>query len=300
MKRVVSVSLGSSRRDHAVSARLWGEEFLLERRGCDGDADRAACLIRELDGRVDAIGLGGIDVYLHIAGERFVIRDAVRLLEAAHQTPVVDGSVCKQALEPAAVRWLASHGPFPLRGLRVLMVSALDRFGMASALEEVGAMVTYGDLMFVAGVPYAIRSLDELAEIARKMAREIVKLPIHMLYPVGRAQEVEPEERFPEAYREADLIAGDFHLIRRFLPRAMDGKAVLTQTTTAGDREFLRERGIRWLITTTPLLDGRSFGTNLLEAALAAILGRPPTVADVEAFLRSADYRPEVLDLQGA
>jgi hypothetical protein len=298
MKHVVSVSLGSSRRDHAATAELWGESFLLERRGCNGDVDEAIRLIRRLDGLVDAIGLGGIDVYLHIAGERFVIRDALRLVEAARATPVVDGSTCKQVLEPEAVRWLDAHGPFPLRGLRVLMVSALDRFGMASALEAAGAEVTYGDLMFGAGVPYPVRSLAELTELARKMAREMVKLPIRMIYPVGRDQEAEPEERFPEAYREADMVAGDFHFIRRFMPHDMGGKAILTQTTTAADRRLLQERGVRWLITTTPLLDGRSFGTNLLEAAVAALLGRAPDAADMERVVRSMDYRPEVVDLQ--
>jgi hypothetical protein len=302
LKRVVSVSLGSSRRDHVARAALFGVEVELSRRGCDGDMERAVALVHELDGRVDAIGLGGLDVYLFIRGERYVLEDGLRLMRAAARTPVTDGSGCKRHLEPAAVRWLAAHGPFPLAGRRVLMVSALDRFGMAEALAEAGCDLTFGDLMFHAGVPYPIRSLAELEEIARKMAREIVKLPIHMIYPVGAAQEAEPEERFPEAYRAAEVIAGDFHLIRRFLPPAgLDGKAVLTNTTTAADRELLRARGVRHLITTTPLLDGRSFGNNVMEAALCAALTKVPeelTSADYGRALRAMDYKPAVIDLQ--
>lgn len=66
MKRVVSVSLGSARRDHRVQVELLGEPFEIARRGTDGDFDRAVGLLKELDGKVDAIGLGGIDVFLFV------------------------------------------------------------------------------------------------------------------------------------------------------------------------------------------------------------------------------------------
>lgn len=297
---MVSVSLGSSRRDHSAVLELLGERVEVSRRGFDGDVEAAERAVAELDGRVDAIGLGGLDVYLYIAGDRYVIADGERLLKAARRTPVVDGSGLKRTLEPRAVRWLAAHGPLPLAGLRVLMVSALDRYGMAVALEEAGCRVVYGDLMFGAGIPYPIRSLEELRTMARRLAREMVKLPVRMLYPTGERQEAAPEARFPEAYAEADLIAGDFHYIRRHLPERLEGKAVLTNTTTSADREELRRRGVRWLFTTTPLVGGRSFGTNVLEAALVAAAGRRPeelAEADYEEFLDRIGYRPTVLDL---
>ena len=65
MKRVVSVSLGSSSRDHRAAVTLMGEEFDISRVGTDGKLDAAIAMVRELDGNVDAIGLGGIDVYLY-------------------------------------------------------------------------------------------------------------------------------------------------------------------------------------------------------------------------------------------
>jgi len=64
VKHVVSVSLGSSKRDSTAQAVFLGEEFILERVGTDGDMQKAVQKIGELDGRVDAIGLGGIDLYL--------------------------------------------------------------------------------------------------------------------------------------------------------------------------------------------------------------------------------------------
>ena len=54
MKRVVSISLGSSRRDHKTTAEFGGQAFSIERIGTDGDKKKAVALIRELDGKVDA------------------------------------------------------------------------------------------------------------------------------------------------------------------------------------------------------------------------------------------------------
>lgn len=301
MKKVVSVSLGSSRRDKTAVARFLDVPIELARVGCDGDVEKARALIRRLDGTVDAIGLGGVDVYLQVAGERYVVEDGLRLVREAKATPVVDGSRVKETVERRAVEWLAEHGPVPLKGAKVLLVSSLDRFGMAEALAEVGADTVYGDMMFLAGVPYPIRSLAELAEIAGKMAREVSKLPIHMIYPVGQKQDAEPVERFPEFYREADVVAGDWHLMRRYMPRDMRGKMILTQTITPDDRAFLRERGVRWLVTTTPVVDGRSFATNVIEGAFTALLGRPPEAwsrEDVDDLLRKMDYQPAVQDLE--
>ncbi len=76
MKRIVSVSLGSSKRDHAFETDFMGQRFLIERIGTDGNWDRALQLIRDLDGKVAAFGMGGIDLYIYIAGKRYVIKDA--------------------------------------------------------------------------------------------------------------------------------------------------------------------------------------------------------------------------------
>ncbi len=62
MKRAVSISIGSSRRDKVVELELLGEKISIERRGTDGDMEKAAQLYKELDGKVDAFGVGGADL----------------------------------------------------------------------------------------------------------------------------------------------------------------------------------------------------------------------------------------------
>lgn len=303
MKRVVSVSLGSSRRDHKVIIELLGEKLEISRVGTDGDFDRALQLLRELDGQVDAIGLGGIDVYLFVRQKRYAIQDGLKLMEAVKVTPVVDGSGLKNTLEREVVKILARETDLLKKGARVMMVSSVDRFGMAEALAEVGCDMTFGDLVFTAGIPYAINTMEELEEIANKLLPEITKMPFHLIYPTGKKQESQDEakvKKFAHYYHNADIIAGDFHLIRRFMPAGMSGQTIFTNTTTSSDIAFLKEKGVGTLVTTTPEYGGRSFGTNVMEAALVAILNKElgqVTEQDYLELLHRLDFRPRIVKL---
>jgi hypothetical protein len=294
MKTVVSVSLGSSRRDHTAEIVLWGTPVQVVRRGMDGNLDRAADTLRQLDGTVDALGLGGIDRYLTLADRRYVVPQGDRLARVVERTPVVDGSGIKTVWEPHVVETLKADRI--LRpGQTVLMVSAFDRYPMAAALEAAGLHLVCGDLMFAARMDYAIRSLAELRELGRKLIPEMVKLPFQQLYPVGAEQEVAPDPRFQRYFDEADVIAGDFHFIRRYLSGGIEGKVVLTTTTTAADVDGLLGRGAATIATTTPRLLGRTFGTNVLEAALVAASGRREGDPDWVATVLGAGLSPSVL-----
>lgn len=297
MKQIVSISLGSSKRDHEVEVMLLGEQFKIWRQGTDGDFKRAQALLAELDGKVDAIGLGGIDIYLYASGKRYALRDGLRLKEVVKKTPVVDGSGLKNTLEREVIRFL-NKGLLPFKGRKVLMVSALDRFGMAEALAEAEAEILFGDLIFALGLDKPIRSMDELTHYAEKLLPEVSKLPIGFLYPIGRTQE-KPASNGPYTryYEEADIIAGDFHFVRKYLPEHIPGKIIITNSVTEEDLEHLRQLGVSILITTTPEFNGRSFGTNVLEAVLISMLGKSweeVTAKDYLDLLNKLGFSPRV------
>ncbi|MHB8704677.1 MAG: quinate 5-dehydrogenase [Candidatus Tyrphobacter sp.] len=300
MKTVVSVSLGSSKRDHHARVTLLGEEFDITRSGVDGKLDAAIAKVRELDGKVDAIGLGGIDVYLYAGTKRYALRDGLRLLDAAKITPVVDGSGLKNTLEREAVRFMREELGIELRGTKVLMVSALDRFGMAQALVDAGADVLFGDFIFALDLDKPVRDLTTFEEMAEKYLPDACKLPFQFFYPTGKKQDQPPEPKYPQYYEEADIIAGDFHFMRRFMPPRLDGKIVLTNTVTDADVEDLKKRGVSMLVTTTPDFGGRSFGTNVVEAALVALLGKKwgeIRAQEYERVLHELSLKPRVIDL---
>lgn len=304
MKRVVSVSIGSSKRDHQAIVRLGGEEFSVERVGTDGDIGKAIDLIRDLDGKVAAFGMGGIDLYLVGGNRRYILREAKKIARAAQKTPIVDGSGLKNTLERRTIQYLAEHERGFFSSTKVLLTCAVDRFGMAEALQETGAEVLYGDFMFILGIPFPLYSLQALGLAARIAAPLIVQLPFRMLYPIGQKQEEQPNKaKFAKYYEWADVIAGDFHLIRKYMPDNLQGKRIITNTVTEEDIHFLRERGISTLVTTTPNIDGRSFGTNVMEALLVALLERPVadiTPADYLQLLDKVGFVPRIEHLEAS
>jgi hypothetical protein len=299
LKTVVSVSLGSSKRDKVHETEIAGVPFRIERRGTDGDLDRFAALFRDLDGKVDALGVGGADLWL-VAGERrWAFKEIERLVSGARTTPVVDGSGLKHTLEREAVRWLQDTGAIDFTRASVLLVSAVDRFGMAQALDELCPNVVYGDLMFGLGLPVPVRRYSTVRWLASMLLPVVTRLPFKWFYPTGEKQET----RTPKhgwAFDKATVVCGDWHLIRRFAPDRMPGKAVLTQTVRQDDIEWLRSAGVERLITATPVMGGETFATNVLEGVVVALLGRRPhelTPDDYLDCLARIGWRPTVLPL---
>ena len=272
-KNVISISLGSSSGDFSRTIILNGLTVNLKREGTNGDLEHAKEKVRLVDGCVDAIGLGGIDICLRVRGEKFFIGEGLKLAEQAHVSPVVDGSGLKDTLERSVTRNLVEAGLiYP--GIKVLMVNALDRFGMAEALIEAGCICQFGDLIFNLGIDYPLTTLDELHELATKYRKRLLTTPFHMLYPTGSSQdETIANPNFAKYYLENDVIAGDRHLISKHLPNRIDGKGILTNTTRESVVKTFRDAGATWLATTTPEMEGVSGGTNLMEAALTAVVG---------------------------
>ena len=83
------------------------------------------------------------------------------------------------------------------------------------------------------------------------------------------------------------------------MPDQLPGKVVATNTTTPEDVELFRQVGIKYLVTSTPVLDGRSFGTNMMEAAMiaAAGKGRKLTHQELSQMLDRLGFQPQLQEL---
>jgi hypothetical protein len=296
VKHVVSVSLGSSARDAVYELKVLGEEVHLERRGTDGDLERARALLTELDGRVDALGLGGVSLCLRAGRRKYPIREVVSLAAVVEHTPVVDGAGVKNSLEQALPEYLESRFSYHLAGLRGLLVSGVDRWALGEALERAGCRLTVGDFVYALGVPWPLHSMRALERVAVVLLPLMTQLPLNWLYPVGKAQESAPRRDYGhDLLTQAQLIAGDFHYIRQHLPATLAGKIILTNTVTAQDRVELARRGPVLLITTSPNFNGRAFATNVIEALIVAVAGRTDlTQEEFRAYAEAMDLTPDV------
>jgi len=298
MKRVVSVSLGSSSRDHAATVELLGQTISIERIGTDGDARRAKALYEELDGNVDCLGVGGAVLSIATSRHSYPLTSAQRLVRNVRKTPVVDGDGFKSVMELQIASTLESEiGPPVAR--RVLIPSAMDRMGMARSFAQAGYELILGDLGFNLGLPIPLRSIPALERVAAAIAPIVRHLPMSMLYPTGTREDVN-EPRFTRWFEWASVIAGDCNYITHHMPADMSGKMIATNTTTQRDVSLFAQRGVTHLITSTPRIAGRTFGTNVMEAVLVALAGkgRPLDEPEVRTLLDELGWKPNVEPLQ--
>lgn len=298
MKRAVSVSLGNPARDKVVDVDLNGVMVRIERIGTGGNIRRAQQLFSELDGQVDALSVGGMDLYVRLDGRHYPIYSALKLVKGVRTTPVVDGRSLKYVYERRLFELLGGAlGPNP-RFQRAFMPFSIDRIGLAEAVSGVVNELVLGDLLFALGLPWTITGLDRFKRVARLLMPFMSFLPLSMILPPG----VEGEEHKPKAerlWREADLIVGDMHYIYSYSPADLNGKTVITNTTTPANIELLQERGVTTVVTTSPRYDGRSFGINTMEAALTAYagLGRPLTDEELDTLVDEIGLKPWVQPL---
>lgn len=297
-KRAVSVSLGSPARDKRVVASFKGVTVEIERIGTGGDVARARQLFTELDGKVDALSVGGVDLYVRLGDREYPLRAALKLVDNVHRTPVVDGRGLKHTLE-RRVFALAEPELGKVHFQTAFVPVALDRVGLAQAVSEVSDQILLGDLMIALGIPYVVRGVPAYLRLAHALMPFVTRFPMSMLFYGSSGTEAESTPKYQRYFQKADLLAGDYMFMSKYLPADLRGKTVVTNTTTAENIELLRQRGVITVITTTPRYEGRSFGTNLLEAALTAYagLGRPLNDDELNNLIDELDLRPTVLRL---
>lgn len=289
MKKIVSISVGSSTRDHAIRHTFLGQECDISRKGTNGDFQKAVGLFKELDGKVDAFGAGGVEFFFQVENKRYYFRDVKRIQDAVKISKFGDGNGVKGILEKRAFERLEAYlnekEGRTLKGLPAMHTSVVDRYSMGKVMVEAGLDVIFGDFMFGLGLPFPIYSLRQARTLAAWLLPAITKLPFSWLYPLGAEQDKPPQPKWGKYYRRAQVLAGDFLQIRQYMPDDLTGKIIVTNTTTEKNVEELRQRNLHILVTVTPRLEGRSFGTNVMEATLLALMDKPQSEATKEDFI---------------
>jgi hypothetical protein len=296
MKHVLGISLGSSKRNKSVKVNLNGQEILVERIGTDGDIEKARQMYLDFDGKVDAFGVGGVDLYLRLDEKEYPLHAALKLVSGVKQTPLCDGRGLKHTLERRVFQ-LAKAQLGEVRFKQAFIPVAVDRLGLAEAVSEVSDRIVSGDLMVALGVPIALYGIPAFKRVARIMLPIVSHFPMSMIFYGSDGAEQEP--KYTKYFEESDLIAGDFLFMRKYMPKSLAGKTVVTNTTTEENIALLKERGVKTVITTTPRYDGRSFGTNTTEAMLTAYAakGRRLTDDELNGLIDELKLTPTVLHL---
>jgi len=298
MRRAVSISIGSSKRDKAVEINLLGQQVRIERIGTDGDMQKAAEMFRDLDGKVDAFGVGGADLGLMVDRKWYPLYSVQPMVRYIRKTPVVDGAGLKNTLESRVAQFMEARIGAQIQPKRCFMTGGADRWGMSTSFLKAGYECIFGDLMFALGIPIPLRTISQMKRLASIMMPVAGRLPFKWVYPTGEEQE-KRVPKFTQWYDWAGVIAGDCLYIKHHMPDLLAGKVICTNTTTPQDVEQFRQAHVRYLVTTTPVFEGRSFGTNMMEAALVAASGkgRVLTTQELETMLTELKLEPQIQEL---
>lgn len=296
MKRIVSISVGSSARDHTTRHTFLGQECEISRQGTNGDFKKAIQLHQELDGKVDAFGAGGVEFFLQVEDKRYYFRDVKRIRDAVKISKMGDGNGVKGLLEKRAFEYLEKYlnekEGRSLKGIPALKTTVVERYSMGKAMVDAGLDVTFGDFMFALGLPIAIRKLSTARLVAATLLPVVTQVPFSWLYPLGSEQDKPPQPKWTKYYQRSQVIAGDFLQIRQYMPDDLTGKIIVTNTTTQKNVEELKKRNLHILVTVTPRLEGRSFGTNVMEAILLALMDKPQSEITQADFLELINRIP--------
>lgn len=298
MKRAVSISLGSSKRDKSIEIELLGEQVRIERIGTDGDMEKAAQLYKDLDGEVDAFGVGGADLGVLVEEKWYPLYSVQPMVRFVKKTPLVDGVGIKNTLENDLAPFIDTQIGDYIQEKKAFITLGADRWGLTNSFLDAGYDCVFGDLMFGLGLPFAVRSASGLKTLASILMPIAGRLPFEWIYPTGEKQEIR-DPKWKEHYLWGTVIAGDCHYVKRHMPNRLEGKIIATNTTTPEDVELFRTAGVKYLVTTSPVMDGRSFGANMLEAALIAVSGKGRVLRndELKELLDQLGFEPQLQEL---
>jgi hypothetical protein len=274
MKEALSISIGSALRDKSVVINLLAQEVRIRRIGTDGDMQAARQIFKDNDGKVDAFGVGGTDLGLFFSGKWYPLHSISPIVQDVKITPIVDGCGLKNTLEVRSAAILEGEISDYLDqvGRTALVMTAVDRYGLLRAFVDAGYRCLFGDALFSLGLPLPLYSESGVKRMITTLIPIISRLPFEWVYPVGEKQH-QRKPKYTWAFEQSSVIAGDCHYITRYMPDDLEGKVIVTNTTTPRDIELFQKAGVKYLMTTTPVYEGRSFGTNMMEAALLAVSG---------------------------
>jgi len=300
MKKVVTVSLGSSKQDFSFETDFLGQRFQVRRLGADDDTGRAWELMRRWQTKADAIGLGEIGDHWHVGQSTVVNKETRRLLNVVTRVPATTGATLRRLLQVRAVRYVQNHLGRYFDNNLVLFLSGMRNYDMALALSDYTPNLSFADALAQTGAPALLQSLTQLELYAKG----------HDLALAGRPGEVLEaalpgfkSRRIAAAVARSHVVVGTFAELQAVgSPANLAGKTVITSAVDDERLAFFTRCKVNLVIDVSPQLFERVVGINVIEAMILAALGKPPEDVSDDDFgeiIDELDIRPRLLHPTG-
>jgi len=275
MKKIVSISLGSSELDSQFKTRFIGENFQVSRIGTDGDTEQAAELIDDWRDKVDAMGLGMVREHYTVGTDHFIRPETRKLEKLAGDTPVTTGARLREIVQEWTVRSAMLELGNIFNNAKILFLSGTLNYRLASILSEYTDNLTFADPVAQFGLPNLLSSLRAL---------ELYATGSHPILRFESGKELIPSIApfkffnhlmLRRAVKDAHVVVAPYEQLAQYGRAELEGKTVITSTVSAERLEELKASGVRLVLDCSIQPFKTTVGLNVVEAMVVAALDKP-------------------------
>jgi predicted amino acid dehydrogenase len=300
MKKVVTVSLGSSKYDNTFKTHFLGQDFELVRHGADDDMTKAWELMRRNQGEGDAVALGDIGDHYQVGLNSVINKETKRLLNVVTRVPVTSGARLRRLLQVRAIRHVQHELGHYFNNNIVLFLSGMRNYDMAVAMSDYTKNLYFADALFQTGAPAMLHSLDQLELFAKgsklllpRISREVLEKSLSGLKRAKAQAEVAKAHVVVGTYAELKAIGTVGNL---------SGKTLITSAVDDERLAFFKRCKVNLVIDVSPKLFDIVVGVHTLEAMILAKLGMPENEVsddDFNEILDELQVKPRLLHPTG-
>jgi predicted amino acid dehydrogenase len=300
MKKVVTVTLGSSEQDFEFKTKFLGQEFQVRRLGADMDTSKAWELMRREQAKADAMALGEISDHYNVGTRTITHRQTVRLTKVVTRVPVTTGATLRRLLQVRAVRHVHKELGNYFTNNIVLFLSGIRNWDMAVAMSDYTRNLNFADPVFQTGAPALLTSLQQLELYAKGKSLMIGGRRADMLESALTGLK---NKRVAMAAAKAHVIVGTFQELKAVADgKNLAGKTLITSAVGEERLKFFKDQKVNLVIDVSPKLFDRVVGISTIEAMILAALDKPANEVsddDFEEIIHELDIKPRLLHPTG-
>jgi len=278
MKRIISISLGTSERDYEITTKFLGQDFFIKRMGTDGDAREIVELLYDWEDQADAIGLAGIKFPSKIGVHRKAEKRDIRIKELSSELkiPVTTGEAFRNVAQEWVARYVQETHKNFFTNARVLILSGMTDYSVAAVLSGYTDNIQFADPVYEHGIPKFINTLKDM-ELYAKGIHDVLSLsPVKVISTSLPLVNEWNKYILRKAMQKATVLVVPYEGFYEYLDKCtleeLGGKIIITSTAYDDRVDFLRKRGVNVIIDSTPQILDRIVQVDVLEAMIVAAL----------------------------
>ena len=275
MKCIIQISLGSSLDDYEFESRFRDQSFKVQRFGTDGDVDQASDLILQWNKKADAIALSSFGSANPTGPQTAPQKALARLLKLGSklETPVTSGDTLRKVGQEWSLRHIHfKFGNNYFNNARVFFFSGVASHTIARLMAEYTENLRFADPLLESGVPKFINNLKDLDLYAARLRRALNWIPgkdfVMSSEPVRSVADYLMRKAIQDSHVLVVPHVEFFQFLDPYTVEDLDCKTVITSAAFDDRIDYLKDKGVRVIIDTTPQLLENIVGVSVLEALL--------------------------------